>query len=131
MKYYPEYLAGYFRARVAVKVYSTVDPDREYLGETTIEFNEPEDPTTTTFLSGASRTSHSMVVCVRVSEPTRARAAVEQIRPILENALDSLVPKDAESWSLDEIEIAPDKLGLVEGDSFYGYIRFTINERKP
>ena len=91
-----------------VPVYSNVDPNREYNGGKTIEFNVQRLQTVPT-LSGAVFYDFQIVGACRAPNFDEA------------NALASLITSQ---------EITADARGLIEGESFYGLLNFTITTKE-
>ena len=111
-----------------VPVYSNVDPNREYSGGKTIEFNV-QKLTTVPTLSGAVFYDFQLVGACRASTFDEANALVEELR---ENLVPLLLSYETSGDALASLitsqEITADARGLIEGESFYGLLNFTIQE---
>ena len=111
-----------------VPVYSNVDPNREYNGGKTVEFNVQRLQTVPT-LSGAVFYDFQLVGACRASNFDEANALVEELR---ENLVPLLLSYETSGDALASLitsqEITADARGLIEGESFYGLLNFTIQE---
>lgn len=112
-----------------VPVYSNVDPTREYNGGKSIEFNV-QQLTTVPTLSGAIFYDFQMIAACRAPSFAEANALAEALRETLASLLRVyLSEKLLESFVLSYTEIQADARGLIEGESFYGLLNFTITEK--
>lgn len=113
-----------------VPVYSNVDPNREYNGGKTIEFNVQRLQTVPT-LSGATFYDFQLVGACRASTFVEANALVEELREELVPLLLSYETNgDALASLITSQEITADARGLIEGESFYGLLNFTITTKE-
>ena len=111
-------------------VYSNVDPAREWNGSTTIEFNEPEDPTTKAFLSGREMVEREIYGIVRAKTYVEASDVSLVLRRFCEEAAGKLeADGQIYAWSIEECGTTADSRGVVEGESFYGYVKVNLIER--
>lgn len=121
-----EYLAERLRPRATpFPVYSYCNPDREYNGETLIEFNENEY-VVRTFLSGDEQREYRLVVSCRTPTYEESNRLVREAMRLIEEIL-----RDVENVSLvwTEEGVEADVRGIVEGESFHGYAEFSIFEK--
>lgn len=113
-----------------VPVYSNVDPNREYNGGKTIEFNVQRLQTVPT-LSGAAFYDFQLVGACRASTFDEANALIEELR---ENLVPLLLSYETSGDALASLitsqEITADARGLIEGESFYGLLNFTITTKE-
>ena len=113
-----------------VPVYSNVDPNREYNGGKSIEFNVQRLQTVPT-LSGAVFYDFQLVGACRASTFDEANALVEELR---ENLVPLLLSYETSGDALASLitsqEITADARGLIEGESFYGLLNFTITTKE-
>lgn len=107
-------------------VYSYCNPDREYNGETLIEFNENEYKVRT-LLSGTELREYNLVVSCRTPTYEGANRLIREMMKIIENVLRSIPGEGSFAW--DEEGVEADIRGIVEGESFHGYAEFTIVEK--
>lgn len=111
-----------------VDVYSNVDPNREYNGGKTIEFNVQRLDTLPTITSAILYDFQLLAAC-RAPSYSEALALVnaarEELKPLLDGYVDS---GDAVSTFISTQEVTPDARGLIEGESFYGLLNFAIQE---
>ena len=122
-----EYLAQALRPRATpFPVYSYCNPDRDYNGETLIEFNENEY-VVRTFLSGDEMREYRLVVSCRTPSYEESNRLVREAMRMIEEIL-----RDVENVSLvwTEEGVEADVRGIVEGESFHGYAEFSIFEKK-
>ena len=111
-------------------VYSNVDPAREWNGATTVEFNEPNEPQTQTCLSGSDATSHDVYAIVRAATYSEAEEFKALLRDVCEEIAASLTSENTiYAWAIAESGVTADARGIVEGESFYGYVHITLTER--
>lgn len=121
-----EYLAERIRPQaIPYPVYSYCNPDREYNGETLVEFNENEYDVRTT-ITGAEYREHKLVVSCRTPTYEESDALTRAVMGLIEEILD---PIDGIEYCWDEEGVEADVRGIVEGESFHGYAEFTINEK--
>lgn len=112
------------------EVYSNVDPAREWNGTPTIEFNEPDDPKTTSTISGAAIVTRSVYAIARTESCEDAETVLFELCERCTKALDALLKTGTiDAFAIDERGITADVRGIVEGESFYGYVKFLITER--
>ena len=112
------------------EVYSNVDPAREWNGAATVEFNEPNDPQTRTFLSGGSEVTRDVYAIARAATQSEADSLKTVLRDICESAASRLLSENKiYAWAVDETGTTADARGIVEGESFYGYVRLILIER--
>ena len=113
-----------------VLVYSNVDPNREYNGGKTVEFNVQRLQTVPT-LSGAVFYDFQLVGACRAPNFDEANALVEELR---ENLVPLLLSYETSGDALASLitsqEITADARGLIEGESFYGLLNFKITEKE-
>jgi hypothetical protein len=125
-----EYFAE--RARSAfsdLTVYSNVDPTREWNGAATLEFNEPDEPTTRVLLSGVAQTDRTIFAIVRAVSTADVETFSARVRDFCVATCDALQKSgDVYAWSIDGAAVVADSRGIVEGESFYGYVEITITE---
>lgn len=107
-------------------VYSNVDPSREWNGAPTLEFNEPEDPQTRGLLSGGAMTTRGIYMIARAATPGAAEALSARLRAFAASVASSA---SVYSWSIEDAGTAADARGIVEGESFYGYLKINLTER--
>ena len=130
---YPVYFAERARIRypsAAERIYSNVDPSREWTGEGTLEFTESADAATTTFISGGTRTRRALSMAARVPTEEIANSVGEALRDFIKTELEEL--KTARliiAWTMDPPGVLADARGLAIGESFYCYIDFSITEQ--
>ena len=111
-----------------VPVYSNVDPNREYDGGKTIELNVQEQTTTAT-ITGAIVYDFQLVAACRASSYSDALELIGDLREDLKPLLTGYVSGgDASAFFISSQEITADARGLIEGESFYGLLNFTIQE---
>ena len=113
-----------------VPVYGNVDPNREYNGGKTVEFNVQRLQTVPT-LSGAVFYDFQLVGAFRAPNFDEANALVEELR---ENLVPLLLSYETSGDALASLitsqEITADARGLIEGESFYGLLNFTITTKE-
>lgn len=112
-----------------VPVYSNVDPNREYNGGKTIEFNVQRLETTPT-LSGVIFYDFELIAACRAPSFSEANALVEELHAELDPLLRSYVETLGVVAYIAAHEITADARGLLEGESFYGLLRFRITEKQ-
>lgn len=121
------YLEEYFPD---VPVYSEIDPNREWNGSAMIEIGEPDDPEFLTFLDGTMQTTRTLYATVRAATQGEAATAADTLETNLKTALESEETQgNIYTWAVDAKDVTPDARGVVSGESFYGYIEFTVIER--
>lgn len=112
-----------------VPVYSNVDPNREYNGGKTVEFNVQRLETTPT-LSGAIFYDFQLVGACRAPSYAEALTLAEALHETLASLLRVYLSESLlETFVLSYTEIQADARGLIEGESFYGLLYFTITEK--
>lgn len=113
-----------------VPVYSNVDPTREYNGGKTIEFNV-QGFETTPLLSGGVYYDFQLVAACRAPSYSEAAELVEDLRDKLGSIIATYVQTNAiEAGLFTSQEVTADARGLIEGESFYGLLNFTISEKE-
>ena len=112
-----------------VPVYSNVDPNREYSGGKTIEFNV-QRLTTVPTLSGAIFYDFDLIAACRAPSYDEANALVEELHAELDPLLRSYVETLGVVAFITAHEIQADARGLIEGESFYGLLIFKITEKE-
>lgn len=127
-----EYFAERARSEFSdLTVYSNVDPTREWNGATTLEFNEPDEPTTRTFLAGSALVSRNVYMIVRAATTSDLDELTTRLYDFaIEQAAALQASGTVHSWSIENSGSTPDSRGIVEGESFYGYVEITLVERK-
>lgn len=128
---YCEYFADAARTAFSgLDIYSNVDPTREWNGTATLEFNEPDEPTTRTLLSGAALTDRTIYAVVRAASPSNVETLAARVRDFCVATCDALSREDEVfAWSIGGTGVSADARGIVEGESFYGYVELTISEK--
>ena len=112
-----------------VPVYSNVDPNREYNGGKTIEFNVQRLQSVPT-LSGAIFYDFDLIAACRAPNFDDANALVEELHAALDPLLRSYVETLGVVAFITAHEIQADARGLIEGESFYGLLNFKITEKE-
>ena len=113
-----------------VQVYSNVDTTREWNGSATIEFNEPDEPETRTTLSGAAFVTHSVYAIVRTKTHDEADSFLTQLSGFCAVTAEDLFSNHTiHAWAIDELGTTADSRGIVEGESFYGYVKVLLTEK--
>lgn len=114
-----------------VSVYSNVDPSREWNGATSIEFNEPDEPKIISSVFGYEYATRSVYAIVRSASTTEAESMANELAEICATIASALLElEQIYAWSIDESGTTADARGIVEGESFYGYVKISITERK-
>ena len=128
---YCEYFADLARdAFPECAVYSNVDPTREWNGTPTLEFNEPDEPTTRGFLSGFALTTRTLYMIARAATTTGAEELASRLYDFAVSRASALQANGAvHAWSIANAGTSSDVRGIVEGESFYGYLEITLTER--
>lgn len=128
----PEYYAAYIRDNVTfANVYSNIDPTRNWNGETIVEIGEPDEATFVPFISGDYLIKHTIVATCRAQTRDVAGRNMQGVKSLLVNLNELLLKNnEIEAWSIENEGATPDIRGIVAGDSFYGYLEFSITEKK-
>lgn len=113
-----------------IEVYSNIEPNRDFEGIPTIEFAETETETRT-FISGKTQRERKCSVMCRASEQTKADAIRDGLYEWLETKLAFLKEtSEIYGYAIEEAGTLGDVRGINTGESFYGYIEFTIIEKE-
>lgn len=129
MRNWCEWLAEKIRPLVdPYPVYSYCNPLREYNGETLIEFNE-NDYSVKTLLSGDEILTHKMVASCRTPTFEYSEIMARNLRALINGILKEETALGLEWFAFDETGVTADARGIVEGESFHGYVEFTVTER--
>lgn len=112
-------------------VYNNADPNREWLGETTVEVDEL-DVSTSSYLDGRIRDRATFVVLVRAQRRKSAiTLALWLATNVVELALSELVGCGAlDDYAIDGLAAAPDVRNLSVGETFAARLSYTTHERK-
>lgn len=131
MTNWPERLANDLASAFdGVPVYSNVDPNRVYEGGKTVEFNVQRLQTVPT-LSGAVFYDFQLIGACRAPNFDEANALVKELRKKLVPLLLSYETSgDALASLITSQEITADARGIIEGESFYGLLNFTITTKE-
>ena len=131
MTNWPERLANDLASAFdGVPVYSNVDPNRVYEGGKTVEFNVQRLQTVPT-LSGAVFYDFQLIGACRAPNFDEANALAEELREKLIPLLLSYESSgDALASLITSQEITADARGIIEGESFYGLLNFTITTKE-
>lgn len=112
-----------------VEVYSNLDPSREWTGTPMIELST-RDIAQRNFLSGDYQTTHALSALMRCESETVAAATISELVAVVDKSLTSLRQRDQiDGYTLEQSGVTPDARGVVSGESFYGYVDFTITEK--
>ena len=113
-----------------VPVYSNVDPNREYSGGETIEFNVQSVEAIPTIKSEIYY-NFQLVAATRAPSFSEAIELLNELHDPLQNLLDGYVASgDAAAAFISSKEMSADVRGLIEGESFYGILNFSIQEKE-
>lgn len=111
-----------------VPIYSNVDPNRDYMGGKTVEFNV-QKLENAPLLSGGVFKIYSIVAACRDLTYGKADELLNQIRGALEPILQGYTRDElAMNAFVSTSEITPDARGIIEGESFYGLLNIVITE---
>lgn len=112
-------------------VYDNADPNREWLGATTVEVDEI-DVATTPYLDGRIRDRVAFVVLVRAQRRKSAVSlALWLSSNVVEPALSELAASGAlDDYAIDGLAAAPDARNLSVGETFAARVSYTTHERK-
>lgn len=122
-----ELFAETVRARFPdLLIYSNADANREWTGTPTVEFVEV-DATTETFLDGRSQQTRRFTCACRASSQDEATALAAIARQTLA-AFCVELDQDGKiaAWTFDDFGTLPDERGFVVGETFYGFVDFTV-----
>ena len=108
---------------VEYPTYSYCNPEREYNGETLIEVNE-NDYRVRTLISGSEYREYDLVISVRTQTYDDADALIQTVMELVSEYLKT----EGAGYVWNEEGVTADARGIVEGESFYGYAEFTVNE---
>lgn len=125
---YLKELAGYY-AGDNWTVYDNVDPARVWDGEPTIEFAR-RGVETTPYLSGDYSEATQLSLFTRAETETKADEAARAVfARVVTVALDALLKTDKISgYRIDRQGVFADERGASIGESFSGFVDFTIFE---
>lgn len=125
-----EILAGQIRYwSHGVAVYSNLDPSREWAGAPMIELSTREI-SQQNFLSGDYQTTHALSALMRCESESVASATVDELVTIIDKSLEALRSRgQIAGFTLEQSGVTPDARGVVSGESFYGYVDFTLTEK--
>lgn len=113
---------------IGARVYSNIDPAREYAGDPIVEVQEAA-PNFTDYISGRCEITRSFIVACRAPTAALALQMSTAARGVLYNVLKIWEDDGAISCAVyDELAVEPDERGLVVGESFYSYVRFHFKE---
>mgnify|MGYP007115416063 CR=1 FL=1 len=113
-----------------VPVFSNVDPTREYNGGKTIEFNV-QNVKTVPVINGSVYYDFQMIAACRAPSYNQALALLITLRELLQPLFRQYITeKSIVSAFFQTVEVQADARGLVEGESFYGLLNFTITENE-
>lgn len=126
----------YFAARmellfqhIGARVYSNVDPARDYAGAPTVEVQE-DAPTFRDYISGKSDVNRFFIVACRAPSAVEALEMARSVRGVIYSVIkvweDDAVISNA---AFDALAVEPDERGLVTGESFYAYVKFHFTEK--
>ncbi len=126
-------LANYCRENLPngdIEVYSDHNPYREWVGTPTLEFSV-RDVNQINFISGGYKREIAMSALTRGENERQSETlTLWVLNTALRNALNELKSDNRiEGWTIEEIATSPDARGLATGESFYGYVDFTIYEK--
>lgn len=112
-------------------VYDNADPNREWLGATTVEVDEL-DVSSSSYVDGRIRDRVTFVVLVRAQRRKFAISlALWLANNVVELALSELVNGGAlDDYAIDGIATAPDVRNLSVGETFAARVSYTTYERK-
>lgn len=126
---------GYFK-EIAKKyagddwtVYDNADPTRVWSGRKTIEFAR-RGIETTPYLSGDYSERTLLAIFTRTDSEDAAYEAAQAIfKRVVETALDALISSERISgYTIDRAGVFADERGTSVGESFSGFVDFTIYE---
>ena len=122
-----ELFAATVRARFPeFLVFSNADANREWTGTPTVEFVEV-DATTETFLDGRSQQTRRFTCACRAATQTDAVALAATLRQkVADFCVELKQDGKIAFWTLDDFGTLPDERGFVVGETFYGFVDFTI-----
>lgn len=128
---YCEYFADAARTAFSgLEIYSNVDPSREWNGTATLEFNEPDEPKTRTLISGAAIAERTIYAIVRAASLDDLETWTASLLDFCVASCETLQSQGSVySWAIDGSGTTADVRGIVEGESFYGYVELTLIER--
>ena len=107
-------------------IYSNADANREWTGTPTVEFVET-DATTETFLDGCTQQTRRFTGACRASTQDEATALAAAARRAIGNFCVELYQNQKiASWTFDDFGTLPDERGFVVGETFYGFVDFTV-----
>lgn len=109
-------------------VYSNADANREWTAVPTVEFVET-DATTETFLDGRCQRTRKLTCACRAQTSADAVALAASLRRrIADFCVELKQDGKIAFWALDDLGTLPDERGFVVGETFYGFVDFTILE---
>lgn len=107
-------------------VFSNADANREWTGTPTVEFVET-DATSETFLDGRFQQTRKLTCACRAQTQAEAVALAASLRSkIADFCVELERDKKIASWTLDDLGTLPDERGFVVGETFYGFVDFTV-----
>lgn len=126
-------LADYCRERLPpelIEVYSDYNPSREWDGLPSLEFSV-RDVKQTNFITGGYVREIALSALTRGLDERQAETTIIwALNMAIKQALNEWQNNNTiQGWTLKEIATSPDARGLATGESFYGYVDFTIYEK--
>lgn len=109
-------------------VFSDVNPRRKYEGKGTIEIGL-ETTDSTTFLDGSARQRYNYRVFIRNKRFEDVQIAVRVVATDVKRLLNTERRSGTlQSFTITELGIENDVIGMTAGASFTGYLKVTIDE---